>query len=161
MSYKQVSRTHPKRANRLNDTQLVRLVEQYKSGATVYELASEFAIDRRTVSNHLKQQGVIMRLQPLTEETVDEIVRLYDSGLSMSKVGQQISFSADSVSSHLRKRGVKTRDPRGPISLGDENIAHGLSTTTAPQALHELPASGLRHRTLLIVSNCIGPIAKL
>ena len=113
MSCKRVGRVHPKRAKRLNDTQLARLVKRYESGATVYELSSEFAIDRRTVSNHLKQQGVIMRLQPLTEETVDEIVRLYDSGLSMSKVGQQVSFSADSVSSYLRKRGVKTRDPQG------------------------------------------------
>ena len=112
---------HPKRAKRLNDTQLARLVERYESGATVYELASEFTIDRRTVSIHLKQLGVIMRLQPPTEETVDEIVRLYESGMSMGKVSQQVGFSADSVRSHLRKRGVKTRDPQGrtrdPISL--------------------------------------------
>ncbi len=121
MSCKRVGRVHPKRAKRLGDTQLARLVERYESGATVYELAPEFAIDRRTVSNHLKQQEVIMRLQPPAEETLDEIVRLYESGMSMSKVGQQVGFSADSVRGHLRKRGVKTRDPqgriRGPIAL--------------------------------------------
>ncbi|MDA8080538.1 MAG: hypothetical protein M0Z96_02850 [Actinomycetota bacterium] len=59
MSCKRVGRVHPKRAKRLGDTQLARLVERYESGATVYELAPEFAIDRRTVSNHLKQQEVI------------------------------------------------------------------------------------------------------
>ena len=112
MSCKRVGRVHPNRAKRLSDTQLARLVDRYESGATVYELASEFLIDRRTVSIRLKQQGVIMRLQPPAEETVDEIVRLYESGLSMSKVGQQVGYSADSVGSHLRKRRVKTREPR-------------------------------------------------
>ncbi|CAG4902241.1 hypothetical protein [Acidithrix sp. C25] len=112
MICKRVGRVHPNRAKRLSDTQLARLVDRYESGATVYELASEFLIDRRTVSIRLKQQGVIMRLQPPAEETVDEIVRLYESGLSMSKVGQQVGYSADSVGSHLRKRRVKTREPR-------------------------------------------------
>ena len=113
MSCKRVGRIHPKRAKWLNDTQLAILVDRYKSGATVYTLASEFLIDRRTVSIHLKQQGVIMRLQPLSARTVDEIVQLYESGLSMSKVGQQVGFSADSVLNYLRKYGVKTRDPQG------------------------------------------------
>ena len=105
-SCKRVGRVHPRRAKRLSDTQLARLAERYKSGATVYELASEFAIDRRTVSNHLKQQGVVMRLQPLTEETVNEIVRLYESGLPTSKVGKLVGISADSVLNYLRKREV-------------------------------------------------------
>lgn len=111
MSCKRVGRVHPRRAKRLNDSQLARLVDRYKSGATVYALALEFAIDRRTVSNHLKQQGIIMHLQPPAKETVDEMVQLYESGLSMSKVGQQVGFSADSVGNHLRKRRVKTREP--------------------------------------------------
>ena len=137
MSCKRVGRVHPKRAKRLNDMQLARLVDQYESGTTVYELASEFAIDRRTVSIHLKQQGVIMRLQPPSTRTVDDIVRLYESGLSMSKVGQQISISADLVLSYLRKRGVETRNlqgrPRGPIHLEavkgrQTEIRHGLKT---------------------------------
>ena len=114
---KRGSRTQSKRANRLNDTQLARLVERYESGATVYELASEFAIDRRTVSNHLKQQAVVMRLQPLSVETVHEIVRLYESGLSLVKVGERVDVSADSVLNHLRKCRVATRDPQGRLKI--------------------------------------------
>lgn len=113
ISCKRVGRVHPKRARRLNDTQLALLVDRYKSGTTDYELASEFAIDHRTASNQLEQQGVIMRLQPLSVETVNEIVRLYDSGLSMAKVGERVNISADSVLNYLRKRGVETRDPQG------------------------------------------------
>ena len=77
----------------------------------MYRLASEFAIDRRTVSIHLKQQGVIMRLQPPSDKTVDEIVRLYESGLSLAKVGERVDVSADSVLNYLKKRGVETRRP--------------------------------------------------
>ena len=115
MSCKRVSRVHPKRAKWLNETQLACLVEQYESGATVYKLAKEFRIDRRTVSNHLKQGGVIMRLQPPTKETVDEIVRLYESGLSTNKIGQLVGISADSVLNSLQKCGVKRRDPQGRL----------------------------------------------
>ena len=112
-SCKRAARAHPKRTKRLNDTQLAHLVERYISGATVYELASVFAIDRRTVSTHLKQQGVIMRLQPPAEDTVEEMIRLYMSGLSLEKVGELVDVSADSVLNYLRKRGVDTRDPQG------------------------------------------------
>ncbi len=118
---KRAGRTLRKQAKRLNGTQIAYLVERYEAGATVYELSSRFAIDRRTVSIHLKQQGVIMRLQPPSRETIDEIIRLYESGLSMSKVGQQVGVSADSVLNYLRKRRVETRGrqgrPRGPIHL--------------------------------------------
>ena len=121
MSCKRVGRMHPKRAKRLSSTQLARLVERYKSGATVYALALEFAIDRRTVSNHLKQEDVIMRLQPPTEDTVEEMIHLYTSGLSLVKVGELVDVSADSVLNYLRKHGVDRRDPqgrpRGPIHL--------------------------------------------
>jgi len=110
---KRGSRTQPKRAKRLNDAQLARLIERYESGATVYELAKEFGIDHHTVSIRLKQQWIIMRLQPLSVETVNEIVRLYESGLSMAKVGERVDVSADSVLNYLRKRGVATQDPQG------------------------------------------------
>ncbi len=120
-SCKRVARAHPKRAKRLNDTELARLVDRYESGATVYELASVFAIDRRTVSIHLKQQGVIMRLQPPAEDTVEEMIRLYVSGLSLEKVGQLVNVSADSVLNYLRKRGVDTRDPQG-LSRGPTHL---------------------------------------
>jgi DNA-binding CsgD family transcriptional regulator len=83
----------------------------------VYELAKEFGIDRHTVSIRLKQQQVIMRLQPLAVEAVNEIVRLYESGLSMAKVGERVDVSADSVLNYLRSRGVETRHPQGRLKI--------------------------------------------
>lgn len=104
---------HPKRAKQLNASDLPRLVERYEAGATVYELADEFKIDRRTVSIRLKQQGVSLRFQSPTPDVVDEMVRLYESGLSLAKVADRTGFVAHTVQRHLRDRGVQMRDLHG------------------------------------------------
>lgn len=62
-------RPERKRCLRLTETQLARLVERYLSGGTVYKLATEFGIDRRTVSDHLKRQGVSLRRRQPTSPT--------------------------------------------------------------------------------------------
>ncbi|TAN22205.1 MAG: hypothetical protein EPN30_09150 [Actinomycetota bacterium] len=68
-----------KRAKRLNDPQLVRLVELYKAGSSVYQLADQFGIDRRTVSIRLKEQGMVMRHQS-PNELADEKIHMCPSG---------------------------------------------------------------------------------
>lgn len=103
----------PKRALRLNASQIDRLIASYQAGATVYELASQFYIDRRTVSIHIKRRGVAFRHQPPSAEVIDTMIRLYESGLSLADVGKQVGVNASSVHAHLRARGVRTRDTHG------------------------------------------------
>ncbi|NKY25514.1 helix-turn-helix domain-containing protein [Nocardia gamkensis] len=43
----------PKRMRRLSEEERKSLAQDYRSGMTVYELATKFGIDRSTVSNHL------------------------------------------------------------------------------------------------------------
>ncbi len=85
--------------HRLNTAQQAQLVAGYEAGATVYELADQFKINRRTVSHHLKRQGVTLRRQPPAIEEVDQMVRLYESGLSLARVGEQLGLWLGSVSS--------------------------------------------------------------
>jgi DNA-binding CsgD family transcriptional regulator len=98
-------------AKRLKEHQVKALVEAYKSGATVYELADSFGIERRTVSNILKREGVETRWRRLTEEDIDEVVRLYATGLSAARIADRFGVNADTVRYQLRKRGVKMRGP--------------------------------------------------
>lgn len=100
-----------KRAKRLNSTEVVRLVERYSSGGTVYELATEFGVHRTTVSEHLKAVGVQMRRQPLTPVQVRNAARLYASGLSLVDVGRHLGVHASTVNLALRERGVLMRKP--------------------------------------------------
>ena len=46
---------------RLTADQIAHMCEKYQCGATVYELGTEFGIDRRTVSIRLKKEGVTLR----------------------------------------------------------------------------------------------------
>ena len=43
---------------RLTDEQVLQLVDGYRGGARIYELAALFKIHRTTVSLHLRKQGV-------------------------------------------------------------------------------------------------------
>ena len=104
---------HAKQALRLSAAQLGRLVARYQSGATVYELAAEFSVERRTVAVQLKRQGVTLRRQSPTADEVDEMIRLYRSGLSLAAVGLHLGFVARTVQRYLRGRGMQLRDTRG------------------------------------------------
>jgi len=98
-------------AKRLKEDQAKELVEAYKAGATVYELADRFEIERRTVSNILKREGVETRWRRLTEEDVDEVVRLYATGLSAARIADRLKVDPETIRYRLRKRGVKMRGP--------------------------------------------------
>jgi hypothetical protein len=82
---------------------------RYREGATVYQLAIDFNIDRRTASDRLKKTGVRMRLQPPPAEIIDEMVRLYESGLSFATIGKQLSASPQTIRRYVHERGVQVR----------------------------------------------------
>jgi len=104
-------RAVPKRAVRLNDSQLSRLVAGYQAGATVYELAAAFGVNRRTIALHLRRRGAVSpRFRSPTAATVEEMVRLYSTGLSLAKVGVVVGCDAGTVMKYVRQRGVQTRD---------------------------------------------------
>lgn len=98
------------RQKRLTGVEVERTVARYSEGATVYELAGEFGIERRTVAVRLKAAGVVMRRQAPSAEQVAEMVRLYESGLSLERVGERSGFSTKTVLNYLRTEGVRTRD---------------------------------------------------
>lgn len=106
-------RRQVKRAVRLSAVQVGRLIEHYQCGATVYELAAEFGIQRATVACRLKDAGVILRRQGPVATDIDEMIRLYTSGLSLAAVGQRLGFDAETIRTHIKARGVQTRDPHG------------------------------------------------
>lgn len=89
------------------------MAARYWAGATVYELAGEFGIERRTVATRLKKAGVSMRRQPASAEQAAEMVRLYKSGLSLAKVADQTGVSTKTVLNYLRADGIQLRDTHG------------------------------------------------
>ncbi len=99
----------PKKAMRLTPLQLTSLVQDYQSGASVYQLAKRFQVDRRTVSRKLHQQGIAMRFQPPSDALADEMIRLYGMGLTLAGVGSQVGYSVTTVRKVLVNSGVAIR----------------------------------------------------
>lgn len=114
MSPRGLTTASPKRIRRLSEEERTSLAEDYRSGMTVYELATKFGIDRSTVSNHLKRMGVEMRRQGLSEEQIEEAVRLYvEQRWSLVRIGEKLGVDHGTVWNRLRERGVRMRDTQG------------------------------------------------
>ncbi len=108
-----VPRPVVKRAKWLNATELTQLVAGYQAGATVYELADQFGVNRNTVAKHLKAQGVRLRLSSLTEDELARAIELYATGLSTAKVGAKLGRDHSTIWQALKGAGVQLRDSHG------------------------------------------------
>ncbi|WP_280478041.1 hypothetical protein [Nocardia asiatica] len=108
-----VVRIRPRRARQLDADEVAELITGYQAGATVYELAARFGIERRTVSNILHRHEVPMRRRGLSPDQVDTAIHLYKLGWSLARVGNHLDVNHTTVLTALRRRGIPTRDPHG------------------------------------------------
>ncbi len=108
-----VERAKPKRAHRLDADRVAELITGYQAGATVYELAARFGIERRTVSNILHRHEVPMRRRGLSPDQVDTAIHFYKLGWSLARVGKHLDVNHTTVLTALRRRGIATRDSHG------------------------------------------------
>ena len=76
-----------RQVRRLTETQIEELAEAYRSGKTVYQLATVFGIHRTTVGTILRRQGVKMRRQGLSESQRPEVDRRRADGMSFARIG--------------------------------------------------------------------------
>lgn len=97
------------RRPRLSEARVVELVEGYESGETVYALAERFGVDRRTVSEVLKREGVRLRYRAIEPAEHSEVIRLYESGLSLASVGEMFGVQAGTIRAILKQHGVVRR----------------------------------------------------
>lgn len=87
---------------RLDAASVDALVDGYLSGQTVYELAAEFGIERRTVSAHLHRRGVPIRRRGLSLAQKEEAFALRDRGWSLARIGARFDVAPGTVRRHLR-----------------------------------------------------------
>ncbi|WP_233598893.1 hypothetical protein [Amycolatopsis sp. WAC 01375] len=108
-----VDRPKTRRARQLDAVQTQALIDGYLKGATTYELGARFGVNRRTIGNILRRNGVQMRRRGLSPEQVDEAIHLYELGWSLARVGEHLNVDHVTVLIRLRERGVRTRDTHG------------------------------------------------
>ena len=105
--------TLPRR--RLSPACIDGLVEAYRAGATINELAVEFGIHRTTVAAHLDRKGVPRRSEATVWDdfALREAAELYATGLSLADVAHQFGIDAQTVANRFRRAGVTMRRRRG------------------------------------------------
>jgi DNA-binding CsgD family transcriptional regulator len=98
---------------RLTKPQQAELVERYRSGDLMTELAKRFGIDRRTVSAILKRHEVPTRPQGLSVEQLQDAVLMCAQGNSLAVIGSKLGVDTGTVYNRLREQGVIMRDTHG------------------------------------------------
>jgi DNA invertase Pin-like site-specific DNA recombinase len=89
------------------------LVEAYRSGAKVQELAARFSVHSSTVSRTLEREGVRSRNRRLGRDEIQLAVELYKLGGSLANVSEELNVSHTTIWKALRREGVALRDRHG------------------------------------------------
>jgi transposase-like protein len=102
----------------LTSEQIAGLVEAYRSGSTVKDLAATHGIHRTTVLEHLKRQQVPRRRSKLNPVDINKAARMYAEGRSGEAIAIELRVGASTVRRELKKAGVEVRSP-GRRKIGD------------------------------------------
>lgn len=98
--------------HKLSPAEIDNLVDEYRLGATVYELAERLGIHRQTVSAHLHREGVAMRSRVrMTPRLVKHATELYEAGWSTVRIGKELGLGTSTVGKALKRAGVRMRPP--------------------------------------------------
>ena len=105
---------------RLSPTDIGDLVEAYRAGATISQLAGDYGIHRSTVAGHLDRQRVPRHNEQTAwdDEILSEAAELYAAGLSLANVADQFGVDAQTVANRFRRAGVPVRPRRSWSARG-------------------------------------------
>ena len=91
---------------RLERAEVAALVEAYRSGAGVQELAARYGLHRNSVRDTLRRQGVSPRQRSLNPRQVRETSELYASGRSIAELADRFNVHPSTAWRALKSGGV-------------------------------------------------------
>ncbi|WP_129670194.1 helix-turn-helix domain-containing protein [Phytoactinopolyspora endophytica] len=97
---------------RLDAAETDGLIEAYREGLTVRELAVKFGIERRTASAHLRRRGVPMRQRGLSPAQKDQARALREQGWSYGRIGDKFGIDAATARYHILRAQPGQGHPR-------------------------------------------------
>lgn len=100
-------------ARPLQPSEVDRLVEAYRAGASVAELAAQFGVHRETAGKYLQARGIDTRDVGFSLEQIQEAARLYGEGWSLARLGERFGVNDGTVRARLLEVGVVMRARRG------------------------------------------------
>jgi DNA-binding CsgD family transcriptional regulator len=91
------------------------IVQRYESGETTGQIGNRYGISKTRVATVLRQSGVTIRRQGLTQQQISEAVALYTTGRSLAWIGTRYGVSHTTVAAALRRQNVQLRARPGWI----------------------------------------------
>ena len=98
---------------RLDEVIRAEIVTSYVSGEPSTAIAALYGLNKNSVIKVLREAGVPIRRQSLTNEQIDDAAQLYQAGQSLAKIGIKLGVEASTVRRALLSRGVRMRDTHG------------------------------------------------
>jgi transcriptional regulator of aromatic amino acid metabolism len=93
----------------LNAQDVTDIATRYEAGETTQQVGNRYGISKTRVTNILREQGITIRRQGLTDEHISEAATLYAAGRSLAWLGARYGVSHTTVAAALRRQGVELR----------------------------------------------------
>ena len=106
-------RTPRQPQHRLSPVEIDDLVGQYRAGAKIDNLATQFDINRDTVFSILNRQRVARRQLGVPPKRVEKVINAYKAGSSLAVIGAELAVDPGTVARTLRHAGVAIRPRPG------------------------------------------------
>lgn len=108
------SQAPPPRTKRfLTESAATDFAQRYEAGETTRQIGTRYGISKTHVATILREQGITIRRQGLTDEQVAEAAMLYVGGKSLSWLGVRFNVSHTTVATALRRQGIQLRPRPG------------------------------------------------
>jgi hypothetical protein len=92
---------------------MAQLIQGYRDGVPVDELAIKFQVNPSTVQKHVRGHGLPRRSPRLGPTHIEEAIQLYMAGDSLVTLGKRYGIGKDAVARSLRKAGTRLRPRPG------------------------------------------------
>ncbi|MEV6238681.1 helix-turn-helix domain-containing protein [Lentzea sp. NPDC051838] len=98
-------------ARQLKPAEISKLVEAYREGWSVQQLARRYNIHRSTAGLHIKARGIDTKARTLRQDQINEAAKLYQAGATLEDLAKQYGLSDSTIQRYLRETGVTMRPP--------------------------------------------------
>jgi hypothetical protein len=79
------------------------LVNEYRAGASVYELQRRHGVNRGTVAKHLKSRGLTLGKRPLSQSEIARANELFEQRLSLNAIGRAMGRDPKTIKAVVMK----------------------------------------------------------
>jgi hypothetical protein len=88
-------------------------VQRYQACETTEHVGNRYGISKTRVATVLREQGITIRRQGLTDEHINDAATLYAAGKSLAWIGAHFNVSHMTVAAAFRRHGIELRSRPG------------------------------------------------